>query len=134
MKYKCITIIQKQIIMKIIIWWQENYQTSMRIWKDSHGMVLVSPSMSQTRRLVSDFKACSRRPNKIFAKENLSCIWGHVYEGEFIRSDKNYCKVRNHCNYMGKYWGAAHSILNCSYKENMFILVMAHNTSAYDNH
>ena len=33
MKDKCIAIIQKQIIMKIIIWWQEFHKTVMRIWK-----------------------------------------------------------------------------------------------------
>ena len=51
-KDDCIAIIQKQIIMKIIIWWQESYKTSKRIWKDSRGMVLASPSASQTRGVV----------------------------------------------------------------------------------
>ena len=39
---------QKPIIMKIIIWWQESYKTSTWIWKDSCGMVLASPSATQT--------------------------------------------------------------------------------------
>ena len=47
-KDKCIAIIQKQIDMKII-WWQESYKTSTRIWKDSRGMILVSPNTTQTR-------------------------------------------------------------------------------------
>ena len=49
MKEKCIAITQKQIIMKIIMWWWESYKTSTRIWKDSRGMVLGSPSASQAR-------------------------------------------------------------------------------------
>ena len=44
MKDKCIAIIQKQIIMKIKIWWRESYKTLTRIWKNSRGMVLASPS------------------------------------------------------------------------------------------
>ena len=43
--------------MKIIIWWRESYKTSMRIRKDSRGMVLASPTASQARGLASDFKA-----------------------------------------------------------------------------
>ena len=56
MKDKCIAIIQKQI-MKVIIWNQEPYNTLMGFWKDSHGMVLASPSPSQTPGQASDFKA-----------------------------------------------------------------------------
>ena len=37
MKDECIAIIQKQIIMKIIIWCWESYKTLTQIWKDSHG-------------------------------------------------------------------------------------------------
>ena len=44
MKDKCIAIIQKQIIMKIKIWWRESYKTLTRIWKNSRGMVLASTS------------------------------------------------------------------------------------------
>ena len=58
MKDKCTAIIQKQIIMKTIIWWGESCKTSTQIYKDSHGMVLASPNVSQTRGLASDFKAC----------------------------------------------------------------------------
>ena len=57
MKDKCTAIIQKKIILKITIWRQESYKTSMQIWKDYHGMVLASPSESQTCGLELDFKA-----------------------------------------------------------------------------
>ena len=56
MKDKCIVINQKQIIMKIVIWWQESYKTLMWIWKDSCEMVLASSSVGQTRSLALDFK------------------------------------------------------------------------------
>ena len=35
MKDKCIAIIQKQVIMKTIIWSLESYKTLTQIWKDS---------------------------------------------------------------------------------------------------
>ena len=57
MKNECTAITQKQIIMKIIIWWREPYKKLTQIWKDFHEMVLTSPSASQTRAVVSDFKA-----------------------------------------------------------------------------
>ena len=42
--------------MKIFIWWSESYKTSMRIWKDTRGMILARLSESQARGLASDFK------------------------------------------------------------------------------
>ena len=42
-KDKCISNIQKKIIMKIIIWLRESYKTLTWIW-----MVLAGPSVSQT--------------------------------------------------------------------------------------
>ena len=62
---------QKQIIMKITIWWQESYKTSTRIWKDSCNMVLVSASNSQTRGLASNFKACIEIKHKTLPKNAL---------------------------------------------------------------
>ena len=47
MKDNCIAIIQKQISMKIIIWWRESHKTSMRTWNDSPGMILASPYCKQ---------------------------------------------------------------------------------------
>ena len=49
---------------------------------------------------------------------------------------KNYCKVRDHCHFTGKYRGAAHSICNLKYKVPKFIpiLFLFHNGSTYDNH
>ena len=60
MKDKCNVIIQKQIIIKIITWWHKSCKTLMQIWKDSYRMILGCPSVSQTHRIISDFKACLR--------------------------------------------------------------------------
>ena len=32
-------------------------------------------------------------------------------------NDKNYCKVKDHCHYTGKYRGATHSIFNLKYSK-----------------
>ena len=47
---------------------------------------------------------------------------------------KNYCKVRDHCHFTGKYRGAAHSICNLKHKVTKFVPVVLHNGSKYDNH
>ena len=47
---------------------------------------------------------------------------------------KNYCQVRDHCHFTGKYRGAAHSICNLKYKVPRFVPVLFHNGSTYDNH
>ena len=47
---------------------------------------------------------------------------------------KNYCKVRDHRHFTGKYRGAAHSICNLKYKVPRFVPVLFHNGSTYDNH
>ena len=47
---------------------------------------------------------------------------------------KLYHKVRDHCHYTGKFWGAAHSICNLKYKTPKEIPLVIHNGSAYDYH
>ena len=47
---------------------------------------------------------------------------------------KNYCKVRDHCHFTGKYCGAAHSVCNLKNKVPKFIPVNFQNGSRYDNH
>ena len=44
--------------------------------------------------------------------------------------DKKYCKVRNHCHYIGEYRDAAHSICNSKYSAP----IVFHNGSNYDYH
>ena len=62
----------------------------------------------------------------------------HICEKEFC-TDKNnefkkMQKVRDHCHYIGKYRGAAHSICNLRYKISKEIPVVFHNGSTYDYH
>ena len=47
---------------------------------------------------------------------------------------KNYCKVRDHCHYTGKYRAAADSISNLKYKVPKFVPVLFYNGSIYNNH
>ena len=44
---------------------------------------------------------------------------------------KNYCTVRDHCHYIGKCRGAAHSICNLKFKRVNEIPVVFHNDSNY---
>ena len=63
----------------------------------------------------------------------------HLCKKEFCidENDKNtfklYHKVRDHCNYTGKFSGAAHNICNLGYKTPKEIPVVAHNAT-YDYH
>ena len=63
----------------------------------------------------------------------------HICNEEFIYDKENEtyresCKVRDHCNYTGKYRGAAHSKCNLQYKLPKEIPVVYHNVSKYDYH
>ena len=63
-----------------------------------------------------------------------------TYANEFCYDEngknkfKLYQKVRDHCNYRGKFRGAAHSICNWRYKVPKEIPVVIHNGSTYDYH
>ena len=57
----------------------------------------------------------------------------YICEKEFS-TNKNYCKVRDHCHYTGKIRGAARSICNLRYKIPKEIPVVFHNGSTYDYH
>ena len=61
MEDKCIVTIQKQIVMKIIIWWQvlQNFDANLKRlpWNDPSNS-----SASQTRGLVVDFKVWQSIP------------------------------------------------------------------------
>ena len=52
-------------------------------------------------------------------------------------NDKNafkYQKVKDHCHYTGTFTGGAHNICNLRYKTPEEILIVFHNSSAYDYH
>ena len=60
----------------------------------------------------------------------------HICIKRFSTDDNNkkYHKVRNHCNFKGKYRGAAHDIFNLRYKIPKEIPAVFHNGSTYDYH
>ena len=47
---------------------------------------------------------------------------------------KGEIKVRDHCNYTGKYRGPAHRICNLRYQISNYIPIIFHNLSGYDAH
>ena len=49
-------------------------------------------------------------------------------------SDKKHHKVKDHCNYTGKYRGATHNICNLRYRIPKEIPIVFHNGSTYDYH
>ena len=49
-------------------------------------------------------------------------------------NDKKHYKVRDHCHYIGKFRGAAHSICKLRYKTPKEIPTVFHNGSTYDYH
>ena len=53
----------------------------------------------------------------------------HLCCEKFNQKGKNFAKVKDHCHYTGKYWGATHLICNLKY-----VPVLAHNSFGYDNH
>ena len=58
----------------------------------------------------------------------------YICKKEFDNNDKKQQKVRDHCQYTGKYRGAAHNICNLRYKVPNEIPVVFHNGSTYDYH
>ena len=60
----------------------------------------------------------------------------HIRKKRFSTDDNNkkYHKVKDHCNYTGRYRGATHDICNLRYKIPKEIPVVFHNGSTYDYH
>ena len=51
-----------------------------------------------------------------------------------LSTNINYQKVRDHCHYPGKYWGAVHSICNLTFDMPNEIPVVFQRGSNYDTH
>ena len=68
---------------------------------------------------------------KIYHNKQKIC---YICKKEFDTSNKKHHKVRDHCDYTGKYRGAAHNICNLRYKVPKEIPVVFHNGSTYDYH
>ena len=67
-------------------------------------------------------------------KECYICDKEFCYNKNKKMEFKLYKKVRDHCNFTGKFRGAAHSIFNLNYKVLQEIPVKFHNGSKYDYH
>ena len=68
--------------------------------------------------------------------QNKCCIRRYICRKRILKKSKdiNYWKVRDHCNYAGKYRVAAHSICNLKFKVPNQISVVFRNSSNYDYH
>ena len=66
---------------------------------------------------------------KIYHNKQKIC---YICKKEFSNNEKKNYKIRDHCNYTGKYRGAAHNICNLRYKVPKEILIVFHNGSIYD--
>ena len=78
----------------------------------------------------------SDKETKFYEKQKVYHICKEGFSAD--KNDKNafklYHKVRDHCNYTGKFRGAAHSICNLRYKRPKEIPVVFQNDSKYDDH
>ena len=78
----------------------------------------------------------SDKETKFYEKQKVYHICKEGFSTD--KNDKNafklYHKVRDHCNYTGKFREAAHSICNLRYKRPKEIPVVFQNDSKYDDH
>ena len=77
--------------------------------------------------------------NKSYEKQNVCYICKKEFNTDDDDNDddddnKKYHKARSHCNYNGKFRGAADNICNLRYKTSKEIPVVFHNGSTYDYH
>ena len=59
-------------------------------------------------------KLLTKEQHKSDDNAKVCYICKETFENKYVK-DKNYCKVRDHCHYTGKYRVAAHSICNSKY-------------------
>ena len=65
-------------------------------------------------------------------QQKVCYVCKKIFSTDYI--NKKYHKVKDHCNYTGKYRGSAHDICNLRYKIPKEIPVVFHNGSTYDYH
>ena len=74
----------------------------------------------------------TKKEKKTHNKQKVCHICKKGFSTDY--SNKNYFKIKDHCHYIGKYRGVAHSICNLRYKAPKEIPVVFHNGSTYDYH
>ena len=68
---------------------------------------------------------------ELYEKTKICYIFFFKFKHKYA-NDKNYCEVKDHCHYTGKYRAAAHSICNLKYSIFKSIALVFHNGSSYD--
>ena len=56
-------------------------------------------------------KLLTKEQQESYENAKICYIYQEKFENKYLK-DKKYCKVRDHCHYLGKYRGTAHSICN----------------------
>ena len=74
----------------------------------------------------------SEEENKSYQEQDSFHICRKKFNSD--KKDKKHQKVNDHCQYTGKFRGAAHNNCNLRYKIPKEILVVFHNGSTYDFH
>ena len=74
----------------------------------------------------------TKEEKKMHNKQKVCYIFKKRFSTD--NSNKIYHKVKDHCNYTGKYRDAAHNICNLRFKVTKEIPVVFHNGSTYDYH
>ena len=72
----------------------------------------------------------NKQQDDLYEKINICCIYKKLFVHKYT-NDKNYCQVRDHCYYTGKYRGAAHSIYDLKYSIPQEIPVLLKSESNY---
>ena len=88
--------------------------------------------MAEAKRLR---ESAPKKPmDKLTNEQNVEFVTAkecHICFKKFSSKDR---KVRDHCHYIGKYRGAAHSSCNLRYRIPDYIPVVFHNLAGYDAH
>ena len=88
----------------------------------------------QAMKIIIFFKKMklqTKEQQESYENAKICYICKEKFENKYLK-DKKYCKVRDHCQYRGKYRGAAHSICNLKYSVPKTIPTVFHNGSNYD--
>ena len=75
----------------------------------------------------------TKEQQESYCNAKICYLFKEKFEYKYLK-DKKYCKVRDHCHYIGKYRGAVHTICNLKYNVPKNISIAFHNGSNYDYH
>ena len=78
-------------------------------------------------------KLLTNQQPKSYKNTNVCYIFIENFEDKYVK-DKKYCKVRDHCHYVGQWRDAAHSICSLKFSVPNEIPIVFHSESSYDYH